>query len=98
MEGGNVSEYTQKVVVCDMCYPDFLPGFTFFPLESVRGVFRGKIEDAEGWEERDFGHICPDCIEAEQDDGGEVVMGGAALAPLFSKMGEGDEESSNAGE
>jgi hypothetical protein len=79
-----MSEYKEQVVVCDRCYPDFLPSFTFFPLETVKGVIRGDLTLAEmkGWEERDYGQICPDCAKLEADEaeeGGEVVLGQVAL-------------------
>lgn len=88
-----MSEYREQVVICDGCYPDFLPGFTFFRLENVKGVFRGTFEQAveqEQWEERDYGHICPDCAkaEAEQNGDGEVFMGGDAIASVF----QGDDD------
>jgi hypothetical protein len=36
----------------------------------VPGVFRGAADLAftMGWEERDYGHICPACIEEERED------------------------------
>lgn len=86
-----MSEYTKAITICDGCYPDFLPSFSFFPLEQVKGVFRGPFEKAqkEGWQERDYGQICPDCVNVEtQDDGGEVLMGEAALAAVAPPTSE----------
>jgi len=88
-----VSDYKTEVVICDRCYPDDLPAFTFFPLEGVKGVFRGSRSGAwkDGWEERDYGDICPDCAKMEAEEAGEegeVVMGEEALK---AAMGETDE-------
>jgi hypothetical protein len=88
-----MSDYSEKVVVCDRCYPDYLPSFTFFPLETVRGVVRGDLTLAymKGWEDRDYGHACPDCVklEAEQDEeGGEVVLGQVALESVTGAQNE----------
>jgi hypothetical protein len=37
---------------------------------SVPGVFRGAFDLAAtmGWDERDYGHICPRCIVEEQEE------------------------------
>jgi hypothetical protein len=80
-----MSEYTATILICDRCHPDFLPGVSFFPIETVKGVFRGDkgMAAVSGWQERDYGEVCPDCarIEAEEsgDGEGEVIMGQAAL-------------------
>ncbi len=50
---------------------------------KVRGVFRGAFDLAAtmGWDERDYGHICPECVEEEaQEDafnGAEGTVTGA---------------------
>jgi hypothetical protein len=74
-----MSEYTETVTICDRCHPDFLPSFTFFPLETIRGILRGDstLAAIKGWEERDYGLICPDCVilEHEESDDTDTVMG-----------------------
>ncbi len=94
-----MSEYTERIVLCDNCFPDYLPSFTFFRLENIQGVFRGTFEEAqaEGWQERDYGHACPECVKVELEqeaDEGEVVRGGIALQPLFQAM-DGDQTPEN---
>jgi hypothetical protein len=89
-----MSEYTEIATTCDNCYPDYLPSFTFFRLESVAGVFRGARESAyaEGWKERDYGDICPKCVakeKAEDAEEGEMVHGQQALMATLGLEDEG---------
>lgn len=84
-----------KVVLCDDCYTEYLPSFTYFPLENVKGVFRGTLEGAkmEGWTECDYGHRCPECSAAASDEsGGEVLLGKAALAAVSGANDEVPQE------
>jgi len=87
-----MSEYKEIVTICDRCHPDFLPGFAFFPVEAVKGIFRGYKADAlhKGWEERDYGDICPNCAKMEADEAGdgEVVLGQAALESVTGASDE----------
>lgn len=79
-----MSEYVEHVTMCDKCYPDFFPGFPFFRLEAVKGIFRGAFDLAqtEGWQECDYGHLCPDCVAEEAQEDGEVLTGQAAIDSL----------------
>jgi hypothetical protein len=60
------------------------------------GAFRGAADLAftMGWEERDFGHICPECIKEEKEDENFNNAEGTVTGALYEKdiMGEGDED------
>ena len=82
-----MTEHVQTITCCDNCYPGIWPPVDFFPgLTEITGVFRGTFEEAlkNGWEERDYGHVCPGCAAEEQDleRDGEIYMGAAAIASL----------------
>ena len=63
---------------------------------SVPGVFRGAFDLAAtmGWDERDYGHICPRCIVEEQEDENFNSAEGTVSGALYEKdiMGDGDED------
>jgi len=60
------------------------------------GVFRGAADLAftMGWDERDYGHICPACIEEEQEDENFNGAEGTVTGALYEKQitGEDDED------
>lgn len=89
-----MSEYTMTTVVCDRCYSEDLPSYTFFPLESIRGVFRGTRSQAlsMGWEEKDYGDVCPDCAKLEAEIDGEVLLGAAAIDSIGGTGGDDGSE------
>ena len=62
----------------------------------VQGVFRGAADLAftMGWEERDYGHICPWCIKEEKEDEAFNGAEGTVSGALYEKdiMGESDED------
>jgi hypothetical protein len=88
---------------CDKCNSDMDPSNTFdlpaewaaalkLPANSaiLRGVFMGPFEDAvkDGWEERDWGYICPVCKmeEAGRDEGeNELLTKDLALDMIEAK-------------
>lgn len=86
-----MSEYTRTITICDRCYPEDLPSFTFFALEELPNVFRGSSEEAcrVGWEERDYGIACPDCVvkEKEEEGDGEVLLGQEAVEVVLGQSG-----------
>ena len=67
---------------------------SFTPMETIKGVHRGPFETANGWQEVDYGHICPDCITEEEEinGSGEMIMGGAAIGSLIEGMVEESDE------
>lgn len=90
-----MSEYTRTITLCDRCYPEDLPAFTFFELEEASNVFRGSTEEAidKGWGERDYGIACPNCVakeKAEAEDG-EVVLGEQALQTVLGSTPDLDD-------
>jgi hypothetical protein len=88
-----MSEYTATILICDRCHPDFLPSVSFFPIETVKGIFRGDrgMAAVSGWQERDYGEVCPECAKMEADEAGdgEVVLGQAALESVTGASDEG---------
>ena len=100
---------------CDKCDSDADPNNIFelpaewatalnLPVGSaiLRGVFMGPFEDAlkEGWEERDWGYMCPVCKreEAERGEGEtefltkDLALDTIGLVERQQADGEDDEE------
>lgn len=56
---------------------------------ALRGTYSGTFKEAkkDGWEERDYGCVCPVCIAEEEamNDDGATVMGVEALGEVLEK-------------
>ena len=71
-----MAEYT--IILCDMCLPD--PADPHGP-----GTIWATFEQAKtmGWEEREYGHICPECVEKEAS---EADGEGDVRGPLYQNQ------------
>lgn len=99
-----MSEYGIHITLCDMCYPGLQPmhipafGRNAIGLDDrgtpIRGVFWGGFDlamEAYGWEERDWGHLCPECVaeekaQEEYDEKGGTVAGATDEGVLNSTV------------
>lgn len=93
-----MSEYQFLYVFCDRCFPDQLPTVpVLYPGSPVKGVYWGPATDAmaEGWQEVDYGHICPECVVEdgqEVAEGDNMVLGKGAWGTALEPMYETEEE------
>lgn len=90
---------------CDRCYPVPPKDLHLFDdkgnmMELAQGIFIGGFDLAmtEGWEERDYGHVCPPCAKAddvELDESEHVFMGPGILVAVqgvLNRMTQSGEE------
>jgi hypothetical protein len=83
-----MSEIYLPVITCDKCAPGELPviqcGEHLSEIEAPAycvGIGIEQALDGLGWEEREYGHICPGCVKAEKED--------AALDKVFGEAVHG---------
>lgn len=71
------------ITKCDRCSPktevELGRWLDTYCKETINGVFRGSFFEAQnrGWDQRDYGTICPDCIveESREEGLGASVVG-----------------------
>ena len=87
---------------CDRCYPVPPKWLRLFDDDGIMvdlasGIFIGGFDLAmtEGWEERDYGHVCPPCAKADNEELNEsenVFLGREVLEAMHVEAVHGIEQ------